>query len=609
MDQSEIEAAIPDSIIEKIAKLANYGYDELKKCVLLNRTITTLFSVVSFPDLKQTIDPLIICHFSSITPLDALKYYSPMQVQGISYLIRSLYDDPTAFAIAISAYRNSPHFSYIASILVPAVFNYFSTRESLEQATIFYIACGSHMSFEQYRLFLRAYFGNSWTSVFTEIALSRVLSQFYFRTPSVDAIVRKIIESVNQNINYLPQQMIFVIDYIANHFGKQQAYEFIAKELICPHISIVMKVTPFGHCDKPPVHSEDLLHAIEKCEIRHMNLFNFDKIRTSKFEPPGALSVPDHNINFHFVFSPFDIFLLTQLKMEFPAMMKPILIPNLLRRQDAAFYVEILVSGSKKSAKGVLTENIELVKTRYLEAYLATFIDIERIVAWNDSTLRYLDDLSFCAIFVKKQPIGIQLVEQTWVNAFKVPNIGTVRFWNAISALDQCEKATIKPFEKKLYLIEEQWSCDILILKMEYKENPILSTPIIRNAFTEVSSMMQLVSTNSSFSDRFIVLVAFLRGFFTLINVHPDFQKKPSSLLSTCFVVFDAPWIIRTHVFIMSGAMRDQLFCTACPNDIYDMFMKFTPCLLTTLSRNDNTADKLTDLISTIIPLRDTNPK
>ena len=608
MNQNEIENAISESIRSKIENFAKYGTDESRKSVLINRNITSLFSVCSFSDIKQTIDPLMLCRIASLQPRDALEYYSPMQVQGISYLIRSLYDDPTAFAMAISALQSSPHFSYIASILVPAVFNYFSSDESIEQATIFYIACGSHMNFEQYRIFLRAYFGNSWTSVFSEIALNRVLKQFYLRSPSIDAVVCKIIESVNENIDFLPQQMLYVLDFIANHFGRQKAYFFIAKELICTHVSTVLKGSPFLHCDKPPVQLGDLISAIERCEKRHMKLFNFDKQRASKFSPPGRFYIPGFPMNVRFIFTPFDIYLLTQLDMDFPVMMKPILVQNLLRRNDTPFFIDILVSSDKNVECGVITNNAKLEKAKFLEAYLECSVCIKRIIEWNDSALRYQDDLSFCAVYVQRQPIDAHMIEQSWTNAFKMPNIGTVRFWNAISVLDQCEKAAIKPLEKKLYAIEEQWTYDTLILKMEFKESPMLSIPCIRFAFTEISSVLQLVTVKSSFADRFIVLVSFLRGFFMLANLQPD-TIASKSLLDTCFVLFDPTWIIRTHVFIMAGAMRDQAFCTACPNDVYDMFMKFTPCLLTTLSLNPDTADKLTELISMFVPLRDTAPK
>ena len=162
----------------------------------------------------------------------------------------------------------------------------FSSTDSLEQAAIFYIAIGSQTSFDNYMQLLKPFFGCSWVSVFSEIAIFRALQTFYLKTPSVDSIICQVLDSCSKNLKYLPQQHLLILSFVNNHWGAKKTYEFLVKVLIWPQLRLRTHTTPFLHIDKVPAKTTDLREALNLLEPRHMAFFQFEKSIQSVFSTP-----------------------------------------------------------------------------------------------------------------------------------------------------------------------------------------------------------------------------------------------------------------------------------------------------------------------------------
>ena len=107
MNFDDLESFIPDNIIEKVDALSKLGAEESKKSLIVNRNITNLFAICHFFS-KLGLEPLTLIRYASLPLHDVLECYTPMQAQSISYLIQTLYDDPTAFAVTLANIQNSP---------------------------------------------------------------------------------------------------------------------------------------------------------------------------------------------------------------------------------------------------------------------------------------------------------------------------------------------------------------------------------------------------------------------------------------------------------------------------------------------------------------------
>lgn len=593
MDPETIESWIPDDIPDKLQRSLNDGDELMLRLLKLNRTNQILNAIYFCKGLVQSIDINTFSKYAGHQIGDPMDIYEPMQIQAMNYLINSLYDDPTAFAIIIGNLKSAPYFNYVAYILVPAVFNYFSTSASLEQAAIFYIALGNQLDFNTYTTFVTPFFCSTLATPFAENSIKRQLLHLQETNVPTEVVIIRFIQAISKNLHFLPQTMLFVLDFVTQHWGNENGFKFVLKAILYPHLTVFLKTGNLMHSTRKPSNSSDILFEILTCKYSWRQYLDLTP-RSSKLEPLPRISLPNHPERVSFIFTPYDIHLLTGLPMQYNAMVRPLLTNDLPNNHQQPFLVQVTLGIKYEQASGVIFDNPVSEKACYFESFLKMRNDISRINDFIDMATRCEHRLSFCAIYVQRQLVERQYFDQVWAEAFKVSHLGSMRFWRTISAIDQIELYLIEPVKRRLYMIETQLTSDMLILKMDFRDSKYLAVDKYREAITDLASSLELVNTKSKFSDRFVILVAFMTDLFNFCsNVNDD---NEINILKLCFIIYDPIWIIRTCVIILGFMLRDNSFCNCCPRDIYDMLMKFTPMLIQALAHNPNTADQFTEM-------------
>lgn len=226
---------------EKCSKLA-------KQILLTNRSSHyNLFAEVLYEHHKQGPKTEEILTSGYLEPKDILRIYEPLEVQSVTMLLKYILSDIPRFVQILLQNSKRPDFYQLAILTVPAVFSFFSTKESMGFAFNMLMELMRTAPFDLFTIFISPILNSSACSTFTNLLFKKLFWANF--DSSIDELVisRRMIDEAPPLFKFLPEPVIILMRMLTLQWGEIQVWKILARTLLFPQFLHQISVKPFNH--------------------------------------------------------------------------------------------------------------------------------------------------------------------------------------------------------------------------------------------------------------------------------------------------------------------------------------------------------------------------
>ena len=174
-EYKELKPLMFPGILDKLSQI-DEKCDQISREILISnrKSLYNLYALSICEHTKQAFKfDNLICS-GSVPPNDALRIFEPLEVQSITMLLKVLLSDPPKFVNGILSCIKKSEFITIAYLTVPAVYSFFSSKETAGFAFSFYVELARKAPFDIFSLFVSQYFNSSTCNVFITLLFKKM---------------------------------------------------------------------------------------------------------------------------------------------------------------------------------------------------------------------------------------------------------------------------------------------------------------------------------------------------------------------------------------------------------------------------------------------------
>jgi len=321
----ELNSFLGQYIPFSVSKRINMVCDELEKISfetsMVCRQISLIFANRRFIKQDTAKNILKSAIISISDPEDPFALFSPQEIQSISYLIEFFYSNLDVFAKAISLFVNSQYYPYISSVLLPSLFNYYTTEEAAVFASSFYVFASYEMAALPFTLFSGPFMASSMVFCFADRLFCSVFSANENETPTCDELCLRIINFASKSLHLLPEPQLNLIRHLIQTWSLKDVWLYLIHALLIPQIRIRVITSPINYSNLKTIKLDDIDKNLNYMSVNGKITCMISNVDQSSLITSIPKTFIKNGMSFHLrmTLSIFDIRTLFLIPLIFPA--------------------------------------------------------------------------------------------------------------------------------------------------------------------------------------------------------------------------------------------------------------------------------------------------
>lgn len=510
------------------------------------------------------------------TPVDSLTVINPIQAQGFSQFLQSIYSNSPVLVDAVCKNMNNHNFNHIINIVIPALYGFFSTKEQSAAALTFYTCMSANADFQTYCNIVAPFFCNANIDSFCEKLIDSVFFSNYLKKFNASRFCDLVINKLQKLIRFLPTSQFQLIRFLSLNWENSKVWKLIIQCLIIPAFQLNVPFNPFAQSPLVDFEYYDFIDELKKFE-------SFPTLNLSvswPLEIPGDFVFFNETFTFELTLTKFDLDTISSFHQYVPyhgarlpdivrdiktrpfqpfrvIVYPKIPIPprvsarNLFFEQKsleipsdnhmAQLWVSIkdtaeseridpinLIQQNIKTGNQILNEKLDKLDKEHLLSYgvQSELSDLYFEASNFEKLLTHTLELSRLRMYFKscigfQKKVSMRLAKRTaikikgkyWQTIDKMIGPGYSRLYTALVLLDQGEQEFLKPIKADLTNLEKKFNQVKEDSMLTLAREVSLGSTTAQSLISENNVLLSIVNDDSPFLSRATVLLHFLHIF------------------------------------------------------------------------------------------------
>ena len=223
--------------------------DNISKQILQTnrKVIYTLYAAAFSDNVKGSEKIEDILNSGNQIPKDPLSILEPLEVQSITVFLKDIISDPPKFVNALLSFSKSPDFLYCAIFTVPAIYSFFSTKESAGFAFNFYIELARKANFDTFSNCVSPFLNSTICSSFTNILFKKLFWSAFEKKYNETTLCQAMLDYFVAYFKYIPEQVAILIRMLTLTWPMIDVWKLIARNFLFPQYLIHKLSCPFAY--------------------------------------------------------------------------------------------------------------------------------------------------------------------------------------------------------------------------------------------------------------------------------------------------------------------------------------------------------------------------
>lgn len=223
--------------------------DKLSKQILITMRSNhyNLFADVLYEHHKQGPKAEAILESGYQEPNDILRIYEPLEVQSITMLLKYTLSDPPRFVNALLQHSKRPEFYQLAILTVPAVFSFYSTKETMGFAFNFLMELSRTKNFDLFTIFISPILNSTACSVFINLLFKKIFWANFDSDIKEKEISQLLLNEAIPLFKFLPETVVVLLRMLLLQWGEVEIWKILARTFLFPQLLLQVSAKPFNH--------------------------------------------------------------------------------------------------------------------------------------------------------------------------------------------------------------------------------------------------------------------------------------------------------------------------------------------------------------------------
>ena len=236
------------SILDRIDKIDNNCTSIYKEILIHNRAnIYFTYSQAIAERKKKEYNFEKLIESALTKPNEPLRIFEPLEVQGITILLKQILSNTPKFVEKILEKEKSPDFFISALFTIPAVFSFFSTKEANGFAFSFYVELSRRASFDTFLLLVSPFFNSSISHVYSNLLFNKIFWKNFERGTNEFTFCQELINQAATIFKYLPEQMCVLLRMLLLQWKKDLVWKLLVRGFLFPQYILYSLISPYSY--------------------------------------------------------------------------------------------------------------------------------------------------------------------------------------------------------------------------------------------------------------------------------------------------------------------------------------------------------------------------